>query len=142
MKIKPNTIPAHAPALPQDLAIATSFPSQYSQGATIGGPLNSRGPLRFSCPASLLINCSPGPYSRRLGATLDSALKTKGCHLPPQKVATFEKVGNLSFLTQNQRFPISNCQSHCLQPLPSNKSYQSNSTFRSYLTFLSSLSKL
>ncbi len=109
MKTKPHTIPAAVPRLnrsyltyPSYLPTCCrppSFSANYSQGATLGGPLKSRGPLRFSLSHSfLLLNCSPPRLCRPLGVALVFEPKTKGCHLPRKKVATFEKVGNLSFL--------------------------------------------
>ena len=116
MKTEPNTSLAHAPSA-APLPPSPHAPSpKNSQGATTRGPLKSVGPLRFQSLIVMQASCrrpaSGGPAlvhyraSKRAGKlpapqqTVDFDSKTKGRHLPPKNVATFEKSGTLSFLTQ------------------------------------------
>ena len=117
MKIKPNTTPA-LPLLHKSYTSYWTYSSQlyfalhsshlptssqHSQGATRGGPLKSRGPLRFVLPSCLPLNGSLALFTRRRAAILVIRSKTKDAHMLTKKVSTFEKSERLSFLTQKQK---------------------------------------
>ena len=75
---------------------APSISAQKPKGANQLGPLrNHLAPLGFCFKNNDALS-SAFPAAASTG-DIDS--KTKGCHLPPEKVATFEKVGILSFLS-------------------------------------------
>ena len=100
MKTKPPAIPNRALSSPTSLPMPPRFLSQYSQGATIGGPLKISWPSEISFFYSVSCSIAHLLHSLAAGATLVFESKTKGAQMLTKKVSTFEKSERLSFLTQ------------------------------------------